>query len=66
MKNKQSGFTLIELLLVILVFLGVGGWFANIYKLIETPLTLVEFGTVEVLRIAGIPIVPLGSFMGFM
>lgn len=55
--------------IVFLVFIGfwvlaVGGWIANIVKLVSAindPIT-----TMEILRIAGIVVAPLGSILGFL
>ena len=63
MKSKQTGVTLIELLIVLLVLVSIGGWIANIIKMvhqISDPLT-----ALELFRIFGIVIVPLGVVLGF-
>lgn len=66
--KKQLGYTLTEL--CVLIFLasialaGIGGWIANIIKLIESnfdPLT----GLV-VARIIGVFFAPLGAVLGFI
>lgn len=62
--KKQRGFTAIELFIVVFVLLGVGGWIANIVKLVGSnfePLT----GMV-IARIIGVFLAPLGSVLGFM
>jgi hypothetical protein len=46
--------------------LGAGGWIANIVKLVSVDAPLVEFGAMEILRIVGIFLAPLGSILGFM
>ena len=65
MFKKQKGFTLWELTVVIVFFLGVGGWIANIVKLFgysfDQSLTIGM-----IMRIVGIPIVPLGAVMGYL
>lgn len=65
MKNQQ-GFTVIEALFAIITILGVGGWIANIFKLINGNLALAEWTAVEILRLIGIFVPPLGSVMGFL
>lgn len=62
--NKQSGFTAYELLVVALVVLGVGGWIANIVKLVG-----MLDGSVTAMfiaRVVGVFAAPLGSILGFM
>ena len=62
--KKQNGFTVIELLVVVVVLLGIGGWIANIVKLVGSsfdPLT----GLV-VARVIGVLVAPLGSVLGFI
>ena len=65
MFKKQKGFTLWELTWVIVFFLGAGGWVANIVKLFgynfDQSLTIGM-----IMRIVGIPIVPLGAVMGYL
>lgn len=51
--------------LVVLCIASVYGWCANIYKLITGFETLGEMGGLEVARIVGIFIAPLGSILGF-
>jgi hypothetical protein len=61
--KKQMGFTLVELFIVIAVFVGVGGWIANIIKLIG-----ILDGSVTamfVARCVGIFVAPFGSILGF-
>lgn len=62
--NKQRGYTIVELLFVLVMVLGVGGWIANIVKLVGSsfdPLT----GLV-VARVIGIFVAPLGAVLGFL
>ena len=64
MKSKQKGFTMIQLMIVGIWLAVVGGWIANIVKLIGLsfdPLTL-EL----ILRLVGIFVFPLGAVMGFL
>jgi hypothetical protein len=67
MKRLQRGFTAMELLAVgtfVLIVAGVGGWIANVVKLVG-----MDFGAVTgmlVVRAIGIVIAPLGAVMGFI
>jgi hypothetical protein len=67
MKRLQRGFTAMELLSVgifVLIVAGVGGWIANVVKLVG-----MDFGAVTgmlVVRAIGIVIAPLGAVMGFV
>lgn len=49
----------------IIALVGVGGWVANIVKLINTGFVIAEWGGLEVARIIGIFVAPLGSILGF-
>lgn len=63
-KNKQYGYTGIELFIVVLAMVGVGGWIANIVKLVG-----MDFGVITgmlVARVAGIFVAPLGAVLGFL
>jgi hypothetical protein len=62
MKN-QLGYTLFELIVCVVALLGIGGWIANIVKLIHS-----DFATITGMligRIAGIFVPPLGAVLGF-
>lgn len=62
--KKQQGFTVVELVVAIVALLGIGGWIANIVKLVWSnfdPLT----GMV-VARAIGIFVAPLGAVLGFL
>ena len=60
MKSGYGG-----LLFVVLMVAAVGGWVANIYKIITAGLSVAEWGGLEVARIVGIFVPPLGSILGF-
>lgn len=63
MKSKQYGFTAFELFFAVLVILGVGGWIANVVKLIG-----MLDGSVTAMfiaRVVGVFAAPLGSVLGF-
>ena len=42
------------------------GWCANVYKLLSTGLQFAEFGGMEIMRIIGIFVAPLGGVLGFL
>lgn len=61
----QKGFTMLELTIVLVTVFGIGGWIANIVKLVG--MNFSDPITVElVLRAIGIPMIPLGIVMGFL
>ena len=62
--KKQSGFTALELMAVIVVVLGVGGWIANIVKLVG--MNFDHITGLLVVRAIGIFLAPLGAVMGFV
>lgn len=43
---------------------GAIGWVMNIFKLVTTDLALAEFTMLEVCRVIGIFLAPLGSILG--
>lgn len=62
--KKQAGFTVVEILVAIIVLVGIGGWIANIVKLVGSnfdPIT----GMV-VVRAIGVFVAPLGAVLGFL
>lgn len=65
MKN-QKGFTLIELVMVICVLVGGYGYVVNIIKLTKITVDIVEFGIIEILRVVGILLFPLGCILGYV
>lgn len=65
MKNQQ-GFLQFHMVAGLIALLGAGGWIANIVKLVSVDVPLAEFGTMEILRIVGIFLAPLGSILGFI
>lgn len=54
------------LLLGSVIMVALAGWVMNIYKLVVTAGPIAEFGALEVLRVVGIFLAPLGAVMGFM
>ena len=64
MKNSQQGFAEIGALIVIILWVAaIGGWIANIVKLIGMVDGSVT--TMFVLRVVGIFAAPLGSILGY-
>lgn len=62
--KRVMGYTAVEILVVILVLGGIGGWIANIVKLIANlsdPIT-----GMFILRAVGIFVAPLGAVLGFV
>ncbi|CFR14722.1 hypothetical protein [Yersinia frederiksenii] len=48
-----------------LMFLAFAGWIANIYKLATYGLALADWGGMQVARVIGIFVAPLGAVLGF-
>ena len=63
MKSGYFGFVFIALWL--LWFAAAGGWIANIYKIITLSFTVSEWGGMEVARVVGVFLVPLGAVLGY-
>lgn len=64
MKAKKTN-SLFGIAIVLLAILGGGGWIANIYKIFTTGFEVAQWGGVEVMRIIGVFIAPLGSVLGY-
>jgi hypothetical protein len=47
------------------MFLMLGGWCANIYKIIGTGFEIAQWGGMEVARVIGVFVAPLGCVLGF-
>ncbi len=65
-RNQQRGYTASELLSLVgllIILAGVGGWVANIVKLIGMDFEPIT--TLLVCRVAGIFVPPLGAVLGF-
>jgi hypothetical protein len=62
--QKQSGNIAMVLLIIAFAVLGIGGWVANIVKMIGSgfdPLTGLVIG-----RVIGVFVAPLGAVLGFV
>lgn len=44
---------------------GIVGWLWNIVKIFQVSVPISEFGIMEVMRIIGIFVAPVGSILGF-
>lgn len=62
--NNQRGFTLPQLLFLLIVLFGVGGWIANIVKLIG--MNLDPITGMLIVRAVGIVLLPVGAVVGFI
>ena len=63
MKN-QKGFTLLEVSFTLAWVVGIIGWVMNIVELVNAP-ALAQWGAMEVLRVVGIFVAPLGGVLGW-
>jgi hypothetical protein len=61
MKSK----TVIYSIFFVVALLGLGGWCANVYKLLTTGLELAQWGGMEIARVIGIFVAPLGAVLGW-
>lgn len=52
-------------LYAVVVVLAVGGWVANVVKIITAGFIVSQWGGLEVARCIGVFIAPLGSILGF-
>jgi hypothetical protein len=55
----------LQITIIAFACIAVCGWIANIYKLATCGLALSEIGMMEVLRVVGIFLPPLGVVLGF-
>lgn len=62
--KKHQGFAAYALMLCALLAVGIGGWIANIVKLVGMDQVLTT--GMGIARIVGIFIAPLGSVLGFL
>jgi len=63
MKDKMKGYTLAEFLITILAMAGIGGWIANIVKLVD--MLDGDVTAMFIARIVGIFAAPLGAVLGY-
>lgn len=60
MKSGYFGLAFIALWLA-----AAGGWIANIYKIITFGFAISEWGGMEVARVVGVFLAPLGAVLGY-
>lgn len=58
MRNLWVIYVLASLMLII-------GWFVNIYKLVSIGIKASQWGGMEIARIIGVFVAPLGGFLGW-
>lgn len=64
MKANMKGYTSTELLFIIIIIAGVGGWVANIVKLVS--MIDGDVTAMFVARVVGIFAAPLGAILGYL
>lgn len=62
---KIEGSVVGGIFVILLALLGCFGWVTNIVKLISTNTALAEWTILEVCRVIGIFVAPLGAVLGF-
>ena len=60
---RQKGFTLPEIMVILVALFGIGGWIANIVKIVG--MSFDSLSGIAVARIAGIFVAPLGAVLGY-
>lgn len=65
MQNKQGGNALVGILYLVVWLAAIGGWIANIVKLVNS-LPMDPVTGMDILRIVGIFAAPLGCIMGYL
>ena len=63
--KKSDSSTSFEMVLVLVAVVALGSWVANIYKLIDGGFTIAQWGGMEVCRVVGIFVAPLGAVLGW-
>jgi hypothetical protein len=63
--QKSKGFSSHELIIFLVVLLGVGGYIANIVKVFSIGIAIGHWGGMEVIRVIGVFIPPLGAILGY-
>lgn len=62
--QKQKGYAALQLVMVAVFLLGVGGWIANIVKIINAGFDV--FTGILIARCIGVFIAPLGAVLGYI
>jgi len=60
---KQRGFTIVEAVFAIVAIAGIGGWIANIVKLVGSEFVM---SGMLIARAIGIIVAPLGAVLGYL
>ena len=60
---RQKWFTLPEIMVILVALFGIGGWIANIVKIVG--MSFDPLSGIAVARIAGIFVAPLGAVLGY-
>ena len=61
MKSKSNRLYIFLFAFVAALF---GGWCANVYKLVTTGFEIASWGGMEVARVVGVFVAPLGAILG--
>lgn len=64
MRQQQRGFTLIEFFAVVVFLTLVGGWVANVVKIVGTGFA--DFNGMLIARCIGVFVAPMGAVLGFL
>ncbi len=56
---------LVSGIFMLLGALVIGGWIANIYKMVTYGFVIADWGGMQVARVIGIFVAPLGAILGF-
>ena len=65
MKSKSNNQFFIYFIYAI-VLAGIGGWCANVYKIVSTGFEFAQWGGLEIGRVIGVFVAPLGAILGFV
>lgn len=65
MENNKSNNSWFYIFCLSLILLLSGGWIANVYKIFTTGFEVAQWGGLEVMRVVGVFVAPLGAVLGF-
>jgi hypothetical protein len=63
--QKSKGFATYELIIFLVALLALGGYIANIVKVFSIGIAIGQWGGMEVIRVIGVFIPPLGAILGY-
>jgi hypothetical protein len=63
--RKARNFFKVEHMFAIVLLLGLGGYIANIAKVFSIGIAIGQWGGMEVIRVIGVFIPPLGAILGY-